>query len=196
MPMPIQDKDVITRLTELVTEHGHQWKRIAPILAAEGYRNERGEPYSDNYLRYRMKSLETAACAISSKSSEPSERRRSEPVKHSEQPVPNMPELASAIISFLMQDGLLESAVKEVLGSLERTPPGHRYEMPPQPERVTDRRWEKLAGTCDCELVSLFHEKRRDLRLSVSQMLDYALWNFFGRPRLSFQSKASEPSEE
>ncbi|MGB6065910.1 MAG: hypothetical protein WBG50_14005 [Desulfomonilaceae bacterium] len=46
--MSIPDKDLMTRLTELVTEYGHQWKKIAPILAAEGYRNRRGEPYSDN----------------------------------------------------------------------------------------------------------------------------------------------------
>ncbi len=55
--------------------------------------------------------------------------------------------------------------------------------MPPQPERITDRKWEKLAGTCDRELVKLFHEQRRELRLSVSQMLDYVLWNFFHCPR-------------
>ena len=33
------------------------------------------------------------------------------------------------------------------------------------------------------------------LRLSVSQMLDYVLWNFFDKPRLSFQSEDSEASE-
>ena len=65
-----------------------------------------------------------------------------------------------------------------------------------QPQRVTDRRWEKLAGTCDYELVQLFHDERRKLRLSVSQMLDYVLWNFFDKPRLSFQSKRSEKTED
>ena len=68
--------------------------------------------------------------------------------------------------------------------------------MPPQPERTTDRRWVKLAGTCDCELVKLFHDERRKLRLSVSQMLDYVLWNSFDKPQLSFQSKGSEDSED
>ena len=67
--------------------------------------------------------------------------------------------------------------------------------MPPLPERNTNRRWEKLAGTCDCELIKLFHDERRKLRLSVSQMLDYVLWNFFGKPPLSFQSQCSEPPQ-
>ena len=58
--MPTPDKDLMTRLTELVEEHGHQWKKIAPIIAAEGYRDRRGKPYSDNYLRKKMKKQETA----------------------------------------------------------------------------------------------------------------------------------------
>ncbi|MBI5250740.1 MAG: hypothetical protein HY912_14715 [Desulfomonile tiedjei] len=190
------DKDLMTRLTELVHEHGHQWKQIAPILAAEGYRDAKGGPYSDNYLRKRMKSRETAASGISSKPSEDSQRRNSEPVKPSEQPVLDIPQLACAVISILKEEGSLESAVQDVLGDLERTKLDPACEMPPQPVRVTDRRWEKLAGTCDCDLAKLFHEKRRDLRLSVSQMLDYVLWNFFEKPQLSFQSKASEGFEE
>jgi hypothetical protein len=190
------DKDMMTRLTELVHHHGHQWKEIAPILAAEGYRDRRGNPYSDNFLRQRVKRLEITAPGICSKASEPSECSHSEHVKPSEPPDFDVPKLAQTVIVLLQQDGLLESAVKKVLGNLERTPLEPAYEMPPQPERVTDRRWEKLAGTCDCELVTLFHGKRRELRLSVSQMLDYVLWNFFERPRLSFESEGSEPSED
>jgi hypothetical protein len=186
--MPIPDKDLMTRLTELVRYYGHQWKKIAPIMEAEGYRDRQGEPYSDNYLRKRMKNHEAASCG---KRSKPSEAE-----KHSEPSVIDIHDLARAVISIMTEERLLESAVKEVLGGLERIPSGHRHEMPPQPEKVTDRQWEKLAGTCDCELAKLFHEKRRELRLSVSQMLDYVLWNFFGKPRLSFQSKDSEGSEQ
>jgi hypothetical protein len=192
--MPTPDKDLMARLTELVEEYGHQWKQIAPILSGEGYRDKRGEPYSDNYLRQRMK-RQSAAPATGSKSSEGSKCNYSEPVKPFERPVPDIPKLASAVISMLKQEGSLESAVKAVLGSLECTPVESRHEMPPQPDRLTDRRWEKLAGTCDCKLVKLFHDTRRELRLSVSQMLDYVLWNFFGKPQLSFQSKDSEGSE-
>jgi len=180
--MPTSDKDLMTRLTELVEEHGHQWKKIAPILEAEGCRDRRGKPYSDNYLRKRMKNQEAGCSRTHSKPSAPS--------------VVDIPALARAVTCLLVDHGLLQSAIEDVLERLERTPSGLQYDMPPQPKRVTDRGWEKLAGTCDCELAQLFHEKRRELRLSVSQMLDYVLWNFFGRPRLSFQSKASEPSEE
>jgi hypothetical protein len=186
--MPIPDKDLMTRLTDLVRNHGHQWKRIAPILEAEGYRDGKDNPYSDNYLRKRMKNYEAASCGKRSK--------HSEARKHSEPSIVDIHDLARAVISLLIQEQLLESAVKEVLSCLECTPSTQAHEMPPQPERVTDRHWEKLAGTCDSELVRLFHEKRRELRLSVSQMLDYVLWNFFGKPRLSFQSKGSEASEE
>ncbi len=181
------DKDLMTRLVELVEEHGHQWKKIAPIIADEGYRDRRGEPYSDNYLRKRMKKQETAGQQKRSK--------RSEPGKPSEASVVDVSELARAVISQLTQDGQLESAVTDVLAGLECALPGQQHEMPPLPEHNTDRRWEKLAGTCDCELVKRFHDERRKLRLSVSQMLDYVLWNFFGMPPLSFQSQPSESSQ-
>jgi hypothetical protein len=185
--MPTPDKDLMTRLAELVAHYGHQWKKIAPIMTAEGYRDKRGNPYSDNYLRGRMKKQETV---IQEKRS-----TRSEHEKRFEPSEVDVPHLARAVISLLTQEGQLESAVKEVLASSERTPPGQCREMSPQPERVTDRRWEKLAGTCDCQLAERFHDERRKLRLSVSQMLDYVLWNFFGKPRLSFQSERSEESE-
>jgi hypothetical protein len=186
--MPTPDKDLITRLTELVGQYGHQWKQIAPILSAEGYRDRRGEPYSDNYLRRRMKNCEAAS---NGKRSKPFEAG-----KHSKPSVADIHDLARSVASVLTEDRLLESAVKEMLRSLERDAPGQQHEIPPQPDRVTDRHWEKLAGTCDCELVRLFHGKRRELRLSISQMLDYMLWNFFGKPRLSFQSKGCETSKE
>jgi hypothetical protein len=186
--VPTLQEDLMTRLTALVEQYGNRWKKIAPIIAAEGYRDRRGEPYSDNYLRKRMKGCST--------DSEASEARCSEPAKLSEQPHPDIHDLARTIIALLKQEGVLQEAVKEMLGRQECTSRESRHEMPPQPERVTDRRWEKLAGTCDCELVKLFHQQRRELRLSVSQMLDYVLWNFLGKPRLSFQSKGSASSEE
>ncbi|MFH1115858.1 MAG: hypothetical protein V1792_18260 [Pseudomonadota bacterium] len=194
--MPIRDKDLTARLTELVEEHGHQWKKIAPILASEGYRDKRGATFSDNYLRNRMKKQETANQEKRSKDSEHSER--SEHIEYSEHGEPSegdVRDLARAVISLLKDDCRVQEAMREVLSSVECTRQEQQHEMPPQPERVTDRRWEKLAGTCDCELVKLFHEKRRTLRLSVSQMLDYVLWNFFDKPQLSFQSERSEESE-
>lgn len=185
--MPTPDKDLMTRLTELVGDQGHQWKKIAPIIATEGYRDRRGEPYSGDYLRKKMSKQETAV-----------HEKRSKPFEHGKRSEPSDTDVGGmtrAVLSVLIQERLLESAVKDVLGNLERTPSGHTHVMPPQPERVTDRSWEKLAGTCDCELFKLFHERRRQLRLSVSQMLDYVLWNFFDKPRLSFQSERSEESE-
>ena len=186
--MPTPDKDLMARLTQLAEEYRHQWKKIAPIIAAEGYRDKRGEPYSNNYLRKRMRrEEETKSKGKSSKASE--HGKRSEPSDT------DVGDMARAVLSVLIQKRVLETAVKDVMGNLERTASGRHPEMPPQPEHITDRRWEKLAGTCDCELVKLFHERRRKLRLSVSQMLDCVLWNFFDKPCLSFQSKRSKESE-
>ncbi|MFC1834318.1 hypothetical protein ACFL2Q_06240 [Thermodesulfobacteriota bacterium] len=157
--MPTTDKDLMTRLTELVEEHGHQWKKIAPTLAVEGYRDRRGKPYSDHYLRNRMKKQKTANYEESSEASEHG--------KLSEPSDPDIRELARAVISLLTQDNQLQSTMREALGSHECTLQEQRYEMPPQPQRNTDRRWVRLAGTCYCLLVERFHDERRTPRLSV-----------------------------
>jgi len=45
----------------------------------------------------------------------------------------------------------------------------------------------KIAGTVDKELHRLFQEWRQQKRISLSHALDTALWNFLGKPRLSFE---------
>jgi hypothetical protein len=116
--MPTPDKDLMTRLAELVRKHGHQWKLISEIVSGEGYRDDRGNPFRKNALRKKMKRQETACRESSSKLSENAERARSEPAKPSEQSLPDIQEVARAVIPMLMQEGLLESAIREVLGSL------------------------------------------------------------------------------
>lgn len=91
-------------------------------------------------------------------------------------------------------------------GFLERTgeiPPRHEAEeceatldIPPKPERVKDRKWKKLAGTIDEELYKLFQEKRNELGLSVSAMLDLVVWNAFGKPPLSFEAQPAKASDK
>jgi hypothetical protein len=175
--MNVPEKDLMTRLSELVGQYGNQWRQIAPILASEGYQDGRGKPYSHHALRKRMamrRAGESNAMRPDGSSC------RSERGKPSEAHPPDMRQLAYEVVDILRDEGILTTP--------QPTSEDHEPRMPPQPGRITDRKWEKLAGTCDRELVRLFHEQRRDLRLSVSQMLDYVLWNFFHRPRLSFQA--------
>jgi hypothetical protein len=48
-------------------------------------------------------------------------------------------------------------------------------------------RREKLATTIDANLFELI-KQRQQTGQQLSHLLDSALWNYFGRPRLSFQS--------
>jgi hypothetical protein len=68
---------------------------------------------------------------------------------------------------------------------------------PPLPETVKGTRRHavqrgKIAGTIDVELLELFERERKERGCSASRMLDIAIWNYFGKPKLSFE--LSEPS--
>jgi hypothetical protein len=189
------DNDLMTRLHELVGQHGNQWRQIAPILAAEGYQDGHGNPYSHHALRKRMamkragdsNAMRSASSTGCSELSEHVEPRTAERSTSSVPSPPDVRQLAYEVVEILRDEGILAHTP---INTEDREP-----RMPPQPERITDRKWEKLAGTCDRELVKIFHDHRRELRLSVSQMLDYVLWNFFHCPPLSFQSGNPEVQE-
>ncbi|MGA8832331.1 MAG: hypothetical protein WB554_12050 [Desulfomonilaceae bacterium] len=50
---------------------------------------------------------------------------------------------------------------------------------------------EKLASTVDSELFELV-KSRQQQGQQLSHILDSALWNYFGRPKLSFQDESEE----
>lgn len=63
---------------------------------------------------------------------------------------------------------------------------------PPLPQTVAGSRRHavqrgKIAGTLDAELLELFERERKERGCSASRMLDIAIWNYFGKPKLSFE---------
>jgi hypothetical protein len=88
--------------------------------------------------------------------------------------------------------------IKEVLAddvTLIKTPdPSDTRDLtpPPRPRTMQGTRKhlvkrEKLQGTCDKALFNLFEEDRNERGYNVSQMIDFILYNFYGKPPLSFQ---------
>ncbi|MFC1834283.1 hypothetical protein ACFL2Q_06055 [Thermodesulfobacteriota bacterium] len=72
----------------------------------------------------------------------------------------------------------------------------HRTEEPPLPERTghrENREYDKLFVTVDRILFKLFKKEARRRGVSNSRLVDIILWNYFGKPTLSFQD---DPSEE
>jgi hypothetical protein len=63
--------------------------------------------------------------------------------------------------------------------------------LPPPRPKKGDRRAKpkraKLEGTCDKVLFDLFEDDRKTRKLSVPQMIDFILFNYYGKPKLSFQ---------
>jgi hypothetical protein len=65
------------------------------------------------------------------------------------------------------------------LPSLAPYPPkkGHKF--------VADR--DRVSVTIDCNLLKLLEDKRKTLGLSMSRMVETAVWKYFDQPPLSFE---------
>lgn len=203
-------KAVQERLRELVSQHGQDFKKIAAVMKREGYRDAFTEKVlTVKVLQKRWEGMEQAEGSKPSEKPERSKRRRvqpkvnisepSEPVAEPESLEPSedserlkssearelgVEELAAAVLQTLLENGELARAVQGIERAEGET---IALEICPQPERTRNRKYRKLGGTVDTELFKIFHEKRRELGLSTSVMLETCLWNALGKPVLSFQ---------
>lgn len=96
---------------------------------------------------------------------------------------------------------VVDEKLKSAPGTSQPEPPNQPDGLQPPPRPRTHRRSRKhvverakLQGTCDKSLFELFEKDRRDRGFNISQMLDFILFNFYGKPRLSFEQ--TRPSEE
>jgi len=75
------------------------------------------------------------------------------------------------------------------------TSPVYEADMPPAPETIKgkhgkkDREYEKVSITVDKSLWSRFIQERNTSRLSSGRLMDKILWEYYGRPPLSYGSK-------
>lgn len=67
-------------------------------------------------------------------------------------------------------------------------------DMPPEPEyrkgqkgRKQNRTYERLTVSLDANLAKLFKAEMKRRRVSSGRLMDIICWNYFGRPRLSFE---------
>ncbi len=92
---------------------------------------------------------------------------------------------------------LMQLAEEKVSAAMEQyrpqTAPVADIAVPPRPRtregsrELTVKR-EKLQGTCDKALFELFESDRKARGFNVSQMIDVVLYNFYGKPPLSFET--------
>ena len=72
-------------------------------------------------------------------------------------------------------------------------------ELPPEPAtlkgawkgRKENRRYERITITLDETLARLFTKEAKKRGLSEGKLMDAILWNRYGRPKLSYEEKAS-----
>ncbi|MGA8832033.1 MAG: hypothetical protein WB554_10530 [Desulfomonilaceae bacterium] len=77
------------------------------------------------------------------------------------------------------------------------------FELVPEPETVTggpkgrrqDRKYEKISLTGDRNLWKIFRQKQKKLSCSAPRLMDSILWNFFGKPELSY-AKSKSPADQ
>lgn len=73
--------------------------------------------------------------------------------------------------------------------------------FPPEPQELENtgkggrrqiREYQKLSATVDSVLFDRFRSECKDRKLSAGRMLDAILWNWYGRPELSYQREDAE----
>lgn len=84
------------------------------------------------------------------------------------------------------------SSLKETISSLQNNQSDNLDSLPdaPRPKifhKKKEGKREKLATTIDCVLFELI-KQRQQTGQQLSHLLDSALWRYFNRPKLSFQS--------
>ena len=207
------------RCLELVEEFGEDHKRIAATLNAEGYTTKVGKPYTSEGVRKSLKrTLKEAAEAraagrhmelsekseasekmkgIRSEASEASDTTMEIPLYQSaDEPLPDT--WKAEIINLIRG----ELAIMQTSQTLQKT---SSIELAPMPTAKVDglkhrkvNPWErvKVGVTLDKALSDLLEAKRKELGdVSLSRALDTVLWQYFGKPPLSFEV-SSQPSQE
>lgn len=88
---------------------------------------------------------------------------------------------------------LIRTEVASALSSVQTFPNvPMEADTPPEPIRKEGGRAfvvqrVKIAGTTDPVLLELFENERKQRKISVSRMIDTVLWNYFRKPKLSFE---------
>lgn len=91
---------------------------------------------------------------------------------------------------------MVENYLNKRLAGYEHNIPNEptEFELVPEPETVTggakgrrqDRKYEKISVTVDKNLWKIFRQKQKKLSCSGPRLMDSILWNFFGKPELSY----------
>lgn len=204
--------ELLERISELVKEKGSRWKEIAAVIDAEGYRDDDGNPFTDNAIgkRWRRQKEDRPSKVVKRVKRTPvSESRESATVsdvsdkgasKINLEEIKKFLEDQTLSIKHELQEFVKEQ-VKDLAPASADTPlpqqPGYRKAAPIGERDNTGRgytgTWKrvKLAGTVHHKLESMFQAERHAREFSVSRMLDTVLWHYFGCPPLG-----DEESEE
>ena len=192
--------DVNDRIRELAAQ-GLSDQEIAEELTRTGLPNKRCQPFTGEAVRLRR---HRAGIKTAAKESEPSETSDkffalSEESGISEGMTP-LPEEWKVQIVQIVREELQRIMEPQILQKLPIRDP----DLPPMPEaKVPGEKGRpvnpggrvKIAGTVDKELDRLFEKWRTEKGITLSRALDAALWNFLGRPPLSFEISEESESE-
>jgi hypothetical protein len=114
-------------------------------------------------------------------------------------PMSRHEQTASDELEFRMRTIAKEVCMELMSNMPTATSSAYGADMPPAPEKIPggrhgkkDREYEKVSVTIDKSLWDRFTKERDSLRLSSGRLMDKILWQYFGRPALSYQ-KAQEP---
>jgi hypothetical protein len=204
----------VARKCHELREQGKSWEDIEGILRSLGadYLMKSGQPYSADalsrlYSNNKFKILD---------SYEQDERNEEEPPEKViamvkgfvqealEQRLPKMEEALTSRVKEMIREEISRHVAGDT--GFRNEPKSEQGDLPPEPKEIKKKPGTKAKGrsrqnrdydrhtvTVDSTLWRLFEKDMKRRRVSsASRMMDVILWNYYGRPALSYMTEVEE----
>jgi hypothetical protein len=208
----------VVRKCHELKEQGKSWDEIANALSSLGadYLMKTGEPYKVGTLMTMYSNNKHEILS----DSEQDERNEKEPpdelnamVKGCVQEVldQRLPMIEETLASQVRQV-VQEEISRHVVGGtgFRNEPKQEDDDLPPEPKEIKKKPGTKAKGrsrqnrdyvrhtvTVDSTLWRLFEKDMKRRRVSsASRMMDVILWNYYGKPALSYMTESQEPEKD
>jgi len=86
---------------------------------------------------------------------------------------------------------IIRSLVEQVLAEKQIPPPG--FELTPEPSGYKKRSYYRATITVDIELWKRVQDECSKLRILPPRFIDSLLWQYFGKPKLSYECNEGSP---
>ena len=91
----------------------------------------------------------------------------------------------------MIDEQYIRSIIEKVLAERQGESPDCAIELTPKPSRRNPRRYIRTTLTIDEQLWQMIQTECDRLNILPPKMIDSLIWNYFGKPKLSYEKEKS-----